>query len=606
MGRRPGSGEKMGSFEERKPCARSSRVAALFIAGFLSLVQLGHAQNSETTVTPCMKDGKPCMAPGPWTPGNLNLPLPLGIVSNSMVSSRTSLVGAGHPNGFFGRGMGFPFGYIQVHEGAPYLVAPDGTETAFRARGGVFESENAPYGDLAILSVRPGNGGYDLLEEDGTRVSFNRMKHGSRFYPTSVNDVDGHAVLTVTYDDPAGALFVVTDQLGLQTKFLPSASDRTKVGTVISPTGDRITLSYGALELLASIEGPGTSTTLQYDAADRVKFLRAQTSSDMSYWNFYYKDGLLTDIVDNDGNSTSFVYSNDTVLSIQGVRGRALSFSRAVYTTVNGRQMIVRQEAGEGDSSKPAAVMWSAEYNSRGLVSSYTDAMGRVTRLEYGAAPFPTKLTNPDGSITELMYGNAANSYRLNSITATGPDGKKSADSLTWSGAKLIARKRVVDGVPVLDETYSSNASAQNVRSTSTAVYSYDSMGRLVGQTGPGGRTLAHLTNGQVTAVTDNGVRYGVTTTVDSKGKTIVAVAGAGLATTFSSSFSGNSSDVSFGTIDGSFVTSGSSSMSGSALSSSAASSYSVASGSFLKSGSSSFSQSVGADGVVKTTGASR
>lgn len=599
----------MGRVKERKcRLRREARVNTARLGGVILIIACllcGVSRAHAKVVAPCMKDGKPCTAPGPWTPGNLNLPLPFGIHYNSMSSSRTTAAGQ-RPGGFFGPSMSFPLGYIQVEAGVPYSFLPDGMEIAFKAKGQLFESEYVSLGDLTALSPRPRGGGYDMVRADGTRVAFTAAMGGNRFYPTEVKDLEGHTLFSIAYNDPSGALILVTDPDGFVTKFLPLASDRTKVGQIQEPDGTTATLSYNPQGQLSRIEFAGQTTDLTYDASGNLTRFRVQTGLNTDTINYFYRDGLLSDVMDGQNNSRSYVYGRDSLTVIEGSAGTIRGFSRTVYTNVGGRQMMARQETGQGDGSQPGAVVWSATYNARGLPTSYTDEMGRVTRLEYGTAPYPTRVTNPDGSSDTFTYSDAANSYRVTNVVSTGPDGKQSSEMLSWSGAKLASRTRTVDGTIVLTERYASSATSQSVTTTSTETYSYDAAGRIVSMKGPGGRTSMTVTNGQVTSVSDNGVRYGISNTLSDTGERTVGISGGGIAASFSSSLTGRSREMSIGNSDASFLLSSSSSESGSVTSSNRNSSYSVLSGPVMKSGSSSSATTVDAQGNARTTGQTR
>jgi YD repeat-containing protein len=554
------------------------------------------------SVSPCMRDGKPCNDPGSETPGNNNFMIPsLGVYYNSMTGSSTGQ----RPGGFFGQSMSFPFGYLEVQAGIPFTVAPDGSRMRFVAQGAVFQSERAAVGDLSLLSSRGAGRGYDLLTPDGTRVAFTAAKDGNRFYPTEVKGVDGHALMTVEYDTPSGALFSVTDQNGFVSKFLPLSSDRTKVGEVIAPDGTKATLSYNSQGQLTKVTFAGSTTELSYDTAGNVTRLKVQTGTKTDSWDYYYKSGLLSDIMQGQ-DSTSFIYANDSVTAISGRSGKATSFARTVYTTVNGMQRVVRQEGGMGAPTQAATVMSRASYNSRGLITSFTDEMGRTTKYEYGTGPFATKVTNPDGSSDVYTYADAANAYRVNKVVTTGPDGKQASDTYTWSGPKLTALTRVVDGATVLNERYNSNATTQSVISTTTETYSYDRVGRLLAVRGPGGRVATTYTQGQVTSVSNNGVRYGMSSTISATGERSFSVSGPGISALTNSDFTGRSWETTVANGDATVRTTVSGTVSGSVLKSDASSKYEVTNGSFTKSGSSELSSSVGADGTVTRKGSTK
>ena len=580
--------------------------AMLLSAATVFALPAAQAQSTTPLVAPCMKDGKPCRAPGPWTPGNLNLPLPFGIYYNSMSSPRPSDVGQS-PYGFFGPGMSFPFGYIELKGGVPYAFLPDGSEVGFVASGSGFKSEYEAVGDLTTISpTAQGGVGYDLVRPDGTTVVFSWRwgLQDKRYYPTAVKDVDGHATYTISYLQQPW-LFTVTDALGLQTKFTSHSADDKKVGSIRLPDGAEATINYNAQGRLSSIEFLGQTTTLTYDATGNVTRFRVQKGTQTDTIDYFYNSGLLSDIIDGDANSTSLLYARDSVTSVSGKAGTVKGYARTIYTTVNGSQMVARQEVGQGATSNPATVMWSASYNTRGLPTSITDNMGRVTAMEYGVGPFPTKVTNPDGSVDTFTYANAANKYRLTSVVSTAPDGKQSSETLTWSGAKLASRTRVVDGAQVLRETYSSSATAQSVTSTATETYSYDSAGRIVSMKGPGGRTSTTFANGKVSSISDNGVQYGITTSLSDTGTRTVGINGGGIAASFETSFTGRSRSMSVGDTAAKVVTTMSSSVSGSATNSTRSSSYSVVNGTLMDSGSSSSTTTVDAKGVARTTGSS-
>lgn len=505
-----------------------------------------------------MLNGAPCKAPGAHTVGNLTLPLPFGIAYNSMFSSRANPSGT-RPSGFFGPGMTFPFGYIEVVGEIRYRVSPDGTETAFTRVNDSYKSENEQLGDLTFIRCRTHSSCVET-QPSGVSIEFASQGNGSRLYPTIVKDLYGHQLYNIAYGSN-GALFTITDPQALQTKFIASRTHSSQVGQITDPTGASATIAYDSQGRMSRFQYDGVTLSLVYDTNGNLTSSSQQAGTETLSWYYSYQGGVLTDTIDSKYNSMVFSYSANIVTAISGVAGTPQGFAMTTYQTANSRQIPVKYEVGKGAPSTATAVVWSSTLNSSGLLKTTTDQLGQTTSYTYDSGPFPTTVNLPDGTVKSITY-DAVNLYRPTQIVSTGPDRKEITESLTWSGAKLTARSVTSDGAVVLNESYGSSSSSQTVTRTTTNNYTYDGSQNLVGSNGPGGRFARTLGDGGTQTTSVNGVAFTTSSTIDPSGSTSTVVSsGAGISTV--STLAENSVTVSSGTSDGRVVLTVSNSSSG-------------------------------------------
>ena len=505
-----------------------------------------------------MFNGAPCKAPGAHSVGNLTLPLPFGITYNSMFSSRANPSGT-RPSGFFGPGMTFPFGYIEVVGGVRYRVYPGGAETAFTGGNNTYISENASLGDLDVISCTTDSSCTET-QPSGVSTEFTKQASGSRLYPTVVKDLDGHELYNIAYGTN-GALFTITDPHALKTTFIASSTHPSQVGMITDPTGASATITYDSQGRMSSFQYDGTTLSFVYDPNGNLTKSTSKIGTETVDWYYTYLGGVITDTIDSKYNSMTFSYSENTVIATSGVAGVPQGFAKTTYQTANSRQIPVKYEVGKGATSTATAVVWSSTLNASGLPATTTDEFGRTTSYTYGSGPFPTQASLPDGPVQSFTY-DSANLYRPTKIVSTGPDQKQITENLTWSGARLTARSVTSNGTVVLNENYSSSSSSQRVTRTTRNEYTYDSSQNLSGINGPGGRVARTVSNGGNQTTSINGVDFTTSSTIDPNNKTgTVVTSGAGMSTV--STLADNSVTVSVGNSDGSVVLTGSNSSSG-------------------------------------------
>lgn len=467
---------------------RLSSVAAISLS--VAFITSSHAQS---ITTPCMENGSPCQVPGPAGIGNLILPLPFGITYNSMFAARSNPSGI-RPSGFFGPGMTFPFGYIEMVGASIYRSAPDGTETGFSIIGNVYASENAPLGDLTSIACASSISCTET-HPSGLSTRFVKQGQSSRFYPTEVKDQDGHSLFTLSYGTN-GALFTITDPNGLSTLFKASQSKPNQVGEITDPRGDKALISYDDAGRISTFQYDGTTLNLAYNAIGNLTRLTQSRGGKTQSWKYSYGGGVLSDVFDSNNYSTAFIYTATTVTSVNGANGIPKEFQTTTYEASNFRPIGVKHEAGKGAPSSATTLIWRSTLTPAGLPATTTDALGGTTSYQYTSGPFPTTVSLPDGTVKSLTY-DENNLYRPTQIVSTGPDQKVITEDLTWSGARLTARSVTSDSAVVLNENFSSTSSSQTVTRTTTNNYTYDSNQNLTGINGPGGRVDRTLSNGE-------------------------------------------------------------------------------------------------------------
>lgn len=582
----------------------ASRAIALFaLAISAPLFTTPAFGQQQPLVLPCMSNGAPCRAPGGYSVGNLNLPLPFGITYNSMFSSRVNPSGA-RPSGFFGPGMTFPLGYIEVAGETLYRVAPDGTETAFNKINNIYVSENTPFGDLTSITCANATSCVET-QPSGISIEFGEQLHGSRLYPTVAKDLDGHQLYNISYGTTS-KLFTITDPNGFDTTFSASSTHPSQVGLITDPMGVTATITYDSNGRISQIQYDGATLSLGYDATGLLTRFTNSSGGDTVTWNYNYQGGILTDTIDSKNNSMAFSYSAKSVITINGAAGVPQGFTTTTYQTANARQIPVKYEVGKGAPSTATAVVWSSTLTPSGLPATSTDQLGRKTSYEYGTGPFPTSVRLPDGTVNSFTY-DAANLYRATQIVSTGPDNKVITETLTWSGAKLIARSVNSDGAVVLNESYDSSSNSRKVTRTTTNTFSYDSAKNLVGTNGPGGRSAVTISRGMVTGSSINGVAFTTSNTVNpSDGSRTIVSTGPGVSSISTIDAGMLSSETSLGSSDGKVVITTSNTGSGTALRSQSSSDTTVVSGNLTTTNHSESTTTNSGSGRITSTGKRR
>jgi YD repeat-containing protein len=227
----------------------------------------------------------------------------------------------------------------------------------------------APQGGLASLTA--GGGGYQLLNNDQTRLGFD-----SNGRLLSIKDRNAKGV-TLAYDG-SGNLQTVTDSVGRAVAFTPNGDGTLQRLTL--PDARHVDFGYTGGRLSSVTDLRGGVTTYGYDA-----------------------DGLLTTVSDQNQN---------TLVTNHYTSGRIDSQTDAL-----GKQTLFGWDAGSQTATITDARshVWTHNYQNNILVRT-SDPLGDTTVYGYDANNNVTGVRDPRGNTTSMSYDE-----RHNKLTQTAP-----------------------------------------------------------------------------------------------------------------------------------------------------------------------------------------
>ena len=257
--------------------------------------------------------------------------------------------------------------------------------------------------------VKNADGTYRLLTQDQITYNFN-YKTSSNLQTTFLGSIvaeNGQAT-NFTYDDsgqtPTYHLLSIKEPTG-RTIAISWQSDSTKPGYnridhITDPAGNNIAFGYS-------------------DQADKSSDLTSVTDQNGNQTTFAYTNHRITSVTDPEGH-TSANNTYDTqgrVISQTDADGKLLSFSYDTlphgsptptnYITTMTRQMV------PGDSSKDEVTVFT--YDNTYRLISELDANGKTTSFTYDAAGNRDSVTDRRGTVTKQVYdpyGNVTDTYK--------------------------------------------------------------------------------------------------------------------------------------------------------------------------------------------------
>lgn len=268
---------------------------------------------------------------------------------------------------------------------------------------------------------------------------------------TGVVDPLGN-VTTNTYT-PSGDLASTTSPQGRETTYTYDAIGRRL--TTVTPKGN-----------VAGAAPAQFTTTYAYDGAGRVLSTSvATTGAPLVSSQTYDADGRVLTQTDALNRVTTYGYD---------LAGEPISVTRPDGSTQTSTYWpdgaLKTQVDGDNNTTSYAE-------DALGRRSAVTDALGRTTSYTYDATGAVLTVTDPEGQVTTNSYDSAG---ELTSTTYS--DGVTPTASRSYNGAGL--QSSLVDG-------------------TGTTSFTYDSLGRLITETAPGGTVkYGYNLRGQVTSLT--------------------------------------------------------------------------------------------------------
>ncbi|MCM2268198.1 MAG: hypothetical protein NDI60_10550 [Elusimicrobiales bacterium] len=279
------------------------------------------------------------------------------------------------------------------------------------------------YGDIS------GGRGYRVESPNGDIIEFSPAGE-NKWRPVRYNAADG-SWLTYDYNerglaritdmhgryfaferDAKGLPLSATDQNGKKTSFIYDAAGRAT--EVVSHDGFKKRFAYDAAGFLASVKsGTLAEERYTYDAQGRV--LSSESEGGVNRLEHYYNDAASRTVVtDALGNKTLYVYKSEN--------GRKLTTS---VTDALGGISALGYDANYNVAVATDALGRSVKYarNANGDPEAVTDALGNTSRIEYQPKleyedasgpktdyyPRPAKVTDALGRVTKLDYDSYGN-----------------------------------------------------------------------------------------------------------------------------------------------------------------------------------------------------
>jgi len=269
------------------------------------------------------------------------------------------------------------------------------------------------------------------------------------------------------YAAPGGRQVQVVDAVNNMTIYTSTAAGQTQ--SITDPAGAVVSYAYDAAGRRTSTNNAnGGTARFDYDGAGN---LSGVTDPAQSRWTASYNGNLLTQFTDADRNTWQFGYD---------AAGRLTQVTDPYnVSTVLGRNsagLVAAAADGNGNQN-------SFQYDSDGVLTKWTDAMGGVWTYQFGPTLRVASRTEPTGTTLQASY-DARN--RLSTVSGAG-----NTLSFDYSGTQADATGRV---------------SVSGDQFGDIVSYTYDpATGRLGSLTFPGGNkvTYQYDATGRLAKVTD-------------------------------------------------------------------------------------------------------
>ncbi|MGO9976846.1 MAG: DUF6531 domain-containing protein [Solirubrobacteraceae bacterium] len=402
------------------------------------------------------------------------------------------------------------FDYTSVADGT-VVTDRDGERTLYTYGSGVLASETRGYGakDAATWSYT-----YDPIT-------------GGQ---ATVKDPDG-GVTSKTYD-PDGDLLTSTDPLGNKTTYTYNSFD--ELTSTTDPLGTTTSYSYDAGgnllskstplsgggtatwsytygtgaadgEVVSSTDPDGNATTFGYDAAgDRTSVTDPAGEKTTETYN---RDGRRLSNTTANGDTTSYVYDADGELTkATDPLGKGTNYSydgdgnKTLVTDADGHKTSYTYNADNEQTqvTNPNGSTTKTTYDADGNVLTQTDANGRATTDTYDPLNRVASTTNPDGKKTSYTYDGDGNQ-----LTTVDPSGRTTSYSYDADN-HLTAISYSDRTTPNVTERYDADGNRTSMTDgTGTSTFTYDTLGRLTGETNGAGETINYTYDpaGNVTSI---------------------------------------------------------------------------------------------------------
>jgi RHS repeat-associated protein len=352
----------------------------------------------------------------------------------------------------FGRGWSHTGGETvteRLNDRSVLYTENDGTVHVFNYNS-TTNSYTSPPGKYLTLT-KVSNGIYEITDKYGNKSRFKQVYHDpytSGYYLARIEyeeDRNGNRIL-YTYDS-SGRLTSITDA-----------------------SGRKLTLTYGYGGRVSQITFEGKKYTFLYDFDGNLKESRKflDATNYVSTYYDYSADGLLSSIIDANGQRTVFNYSNGFLSSVEQppTSGTSVPIVTYNYDIYNYTATVTDPNGGQT----------KCYLNNNYIITEIVDEQGQATRYSLDANYNPVQITDPKGNVTYYTYDSKGN---LTSITD--PKG----NTTTYTYDQFSQRLTVTDA-------------------NGTTIYEYNQYGDLISETNPLGHktTYQYDSYGNLTSMT--------------------------------------------------------------------------------------------------------
>ena len=291
---------------------------------------------------------------------------------------------------------------------------------------------------------------------------------------------------------------------------LVKTADQTFTLTYKDGTKKKFNLSGKISEI---VDGNGNSLTFVYDTS-----------------------GNLASITDAAARSTTFSYnSNNRITSITDPSGKEYTFTYGVMGVVPNIDILEKVTWPDGS-------IWQYSYSGKGVMQSKTDPLGKVTTYNYDATNRVIQGTSPAGKTKAVLYSGGSS---LKSSSLADADGGVWTYTYDYHKGLLTVKTDPLGKSTTYTYDAGRNLTRETAPDGSFTNYTYDGAGNRLSMTDALGNTTTYIYNGlgQVTSSTDPLGRVS-SSTYDDKGRLTETADPLGAKTTYAYDTKGNLTSV--------------------------------------------------------------
>jgi RHS repeat-associated protein len=273
--------------------------------------------------------------------------------------------------------------------------------------------------------------------------------------------------------------------------------------------------------------------------------------------------GVITSMVDRNGNTLSFTYTSGKLTSATDANGRSATFTYdgsgklSIVTDPKGNIYTFNYTSGKLVSViNPDSGQWSYSYAANGLLASKTDPAGNISTYTYDTSNRLTGAVDPNSKSRSYSYptvtgstGKIPDPYQVvtlpqKQLTFTEKDGNN------WTYTFDTRTEYVTGMTDPLGNTYSfsydvdKNLLSKTEPGIGTTTYTYDTKGNVLTIKDPLNQTTSYTYNGFSEILTITGAPGNTTNVYDAKGNLTSITDPAGSQTQFGYDARGNMTSI--------------------------------------------------------------